>query len=963
PREAEHRKFGTTPAAHRSPSEPPRGRAPLAICFRVSLFCCRTPTSSGSLSHEVKMPSVPNNVSTQNQQSGGGRKAHDDRRNQQSRQWILHQRRSLPIASVEKRIVEEVKKNDTLIVVGETGSGKTTQLPQFLYSAGFCHDGRVIGITQPRRVAAVTVAKRVAEECNVELGQRVGYSIRFEDVTSSSTRIKYMTDGLLLREALLDPYLSRYSIIIVDEAHERTVHTDVLLGLLKNVQLARSNSIVKQHNCGDVDNDGQDHNQTSTLRACQALKYTPLKLIIMSASLDARGFSEYFGGAKAVYVQGRQYPVEILYTYQPEKDYPDATLITIFQIHIEEGPGDILAFLTGQEEIESMDRLIHERVRQLPEGSNKLITVPIYSSLPSEQQMNVFKPAPSGFRKVILATNIAETSVTIPGIKYVIDPGWVKVRSYNPVTGMESLTISEISKAQALQRSGRAGREGPGKCFRLYTESAFSELKDSTVPEIKRCNLVNVVLQLKALGIDDILGFDFMEKPSRTAIVKSLEQLLLQGALTDECKLSDPVGDQMARLPLDPMYSKALIVASEFKCLEEMLIAVSMLSVESIFYSPCDKMEEANAAKKRFSSPKGPYCFGECISGICGMLGEKQKCKDERESGGKGSKQMVQGELHQLPCSKACSRCSQVILATNIAETSVTIPVVVLVGGPREMFRLYTESAFSELKDSTVPEIKRCNLVNVVLQLKALGIDDILGLISGKAFKVNPDIFFNMTAIVKSLEQLLLQGALTDECKLSDPVGDQMARLPLDPMYSKALIANAAKKRFSSPEGDHIALVNVYRASAECLEKSKNAKMKEKAVEKALNKWCRENFINYRALRHARDVHSQIKGHVEQMGLVLSSCGDDMLHFRRCLTASFFLNAARREPDRSYRTTASGQSVHIHPSSVLSEIKPKPDCIIFNELVYTTQNYVRNVTRIDPLWLPELAPQYYAAES
>ncbi|XP_020099190.1 pre-mRNA-splicing factor ATP-dependent RNA helicase DEAH10-like isoform X3 [Ananas comosus] len=713
------------------------------------------------------MPSVPNNVSTQNQQSGGGRKTQDDRRNQQSRQWILQQRKSLPVASVEKWIVEEVKKNDTLIVVGETGSGKTTQLPQFLYNAGFCHDGRVIGITQPRRVAAVTVAKRVAEECNVELGQKVGYSIRFEDVTSSSTRIKYMTDGLLLREALLDAYLSKYSIIIVDEAHERTVHTDVLLGLLKNVQLARSNSIVKQHNCGDVDNNTQNHNQTSTLRACQALKYTPLKLIIMSASLDARGFSEYFGGAKAVYVQGRQYPVEILYTYQPEKDYPDATLITIFQIHIEEGPGDILAFLTGQEEIESMDRLIHERVRQLPEGSNKLITAPIHSSLPSEQQMNVFKPAPSGFRKVILATNIAETSVTIPGIKYVIDPGWVKVRSYNPVTGMESLTISEISKAQALQRSGRAGREGPGKCFRLYTESAFSELKDSTVPEIKRCNLANVVLQLKALGIDDILGFDFMEKPSRTAIVKSLEQLLLQGALTDDCKLSDPVGHQMARLPLDPMYSKALIVASEFKCLEEMLIAVSMLSVESIFYSPRDKMEEANAAKKRFSSP----------------------------------------------------------------------------------------------------------------------------------------------------------------------------------------------------EGDHIALVNVYRASAECLEKRNNAKMKEKAVEKALNKWCRENFINYRALRHARDVHSQIKGHVEHMGLVLSSCGDDMLQFRRCLTASFFLNVARRGPDRSYRTTASGQSVHIHPSSVLSEIKPKPDCIIFNELVYTTQNYVRNVTRIDPLWLPELAPQYYAAES
>ncbi|WOL13823.1 pre-mRNA-splicing factor ATP-dependent RNA helicase DEAH10 [Canna indica] len=673
------------------------------------------------------------------------------------RQFILQHRKSLPIASVEKRLVEEVRNNDTLIIVGETGSGKTTQLPQFLYNAGFCYDEKVIGITQPRRVAAVTVAKRVAEECNVKLGEKVGYSIRFDDMTSNSTRIKYMTDGLLLREALLDPFLSRYSIVIVDEAHERTVHTDVLLGLLKKVQLARS----KQHN---IIKENANYRENSRSLS-QGAKYTSLKLIIMSASLDAKCFSEYFGGAKAVHVQGRQYPVDVLYTYQPEPDYLDATLITIFQIHLEEGSGDILAFLTGQEEIESVERLVHERIRQLPERNQNLLTVPIYASLPSEQQMNAFKPAPSGFRKVILATNIAETSVTIPGIKYVIDPGLVKARSYNPVTGTESLIIIPVSKAQALQRSGRAGREGAGKCFRLYPENEFHKLIDSTVPEIKRCNLANVVLQLKTLGIDDIIGFDFMEKPSRMAIVKSLEQLFLLGALSDDYKLSNPVGHQMARLPLDPMYSKALILAVEFKCLEEMLIVVAMLSVESIFYFPREKMEEARTARKSFSSP----------------------------------------------------------------------------------------------------------------------------------------------------------------------------------------------------EGDHITLVKVYRTSAECLEKSKITNGKEKSIEKKLNKWCRENYINYRSLRHARDIHSQIEGHIQQMGFSLSSCGDDMQQFRRCLTASFFLNAGMKQPDGSYRALASGQTVQVHPSSVL--FRTKADCIIFNELVRTNQNYVRNVTRIDPLWLPELAPQYYAAHS
>ncbi|XP_014490699.1 pre-mRNA-splicing factor ATP-dependent RNA helicase DEAH10 [Vigna radiata var. radiata] len=688
------------------------------------------------------------------------------------RQKIMQQKKSLPIASVEKRLVEEVRKNDVLIIVGETGSGKTTQIPQFLFDAGFCRDGRVIGITQPRRVAAVTVAKRVAEECGVELGQKVGYSVRFDDATSASTRIKYMTDGLLLREALLDPYLSKYSVIIVDEAHERTVHTDVLMGLLKNVQLARSSSasdgqglIFGKENSKKVMMSEKENDQSGRFHKMpRHEKYAPLKLIIMSASLDARAFSEYFGGAKAVHIQGRQFPVDIFYTRTAETDYLDASLITIFQIHLEEGPGDILVFLTGQEEIESVERLINEKLPQLPQENQKLLIVPIFAALPSEQQMRVFAPAPSGFRKVILATNIAETSVTIPGIKYVIDPGFVKARSYDPGKGMESLIIVPTSKSQALQRSGRAGREGPGKCFRLYPEKEFEKLEDSTMPEIKRCNLSNVILQLKALGVDDILGFDFIEKPSRAAITKSLEELFLLGALTDKCLLSEPVGHQMARLPLDPIYSKALILASEFNCLEEMLITVALLSVESIFYSPRDKLEEARTATK---------CF-------------------------------------------------------------------------------------------------------------------------------------------------------------------------------------------SSPEGDHITLINVYRASNDFLEK-RSMEMGIAKTEKVFRKWCKENYVNSRSLRHARDIHKQIKGHVEQMGLNLSSCGDDMLQFRRCLAASFFLNAAVKQPEGTYRALASGQVVQIHPSSVL--FRKKPECVIFNELVQTNNKYVRNLTRVDYLWLTELAPQYYAMQN
>ncbi|KAI8013534.1 Pre-mRNA-splicing factor ATP-dependent RNA helicase DEAH10 [Camellia lanceoleosa] len=431
----------------------------------------------------------------------------------------------------------------------DLGDKYKTELPQFLFNAGFCRDGKIIGITQSRCIAAVSVAKWVAEECGVELGQKVGYSVRFDDMTSSSTRVKYMTDGFLSREALLDPYLSRYAVIIVDEAHERTVHTDVLLGLLKSVQNVRSRSV---NQCPNIDH----------MKANNG--------VMMEKENDAES-------------TGRQFPVDILHTYHPEIDCIDAALIAIFQIHLEEGPGDILVFLTGQEEIEYVEKLVQESLRQLPEDNQKLKVLPIFSSLPLEKQIQVFMPPPTGFRKVILATNIAETSITIPGIKYVVDPRLVKARTYRARTGMKSLIFVPTSKAQALQRSGRAGREGPGKCFRLYPEIEFEKLKDSTIPEITRCNLSNIILQLKALGVDDIFG---------DAVIKSLEILVLLDAITEEYKLSDPVGHQMARLSLKPIHSKALILASQFNCLEKMLITVAMLSVESIFYAPREKLEE-----------------------------------------------------------------------------------------------------------------------------------------------------------------------------------------------------------------------------------------------------------------------------------------------------------------------------------------------------------------------------------
>uniref|UniRef100_A0A8C5DVP5 RNA helicase n=1 Tax=Gouania willdenowi TaxID=441366 RepID=A0A8C5DVP5_GOUWI len=483
-------------------------------------------------------------------------------------------RRSLPIFPYREDLLAAIDQHQMLVIEGETGSGKTTQIPQYLLEHGYTKGGMKIGCTQPRRVAAMSVAARVAEEMSVKLGNEVGYSIRFEDYTSERTILKYMTDGMLLREFLTEPDLASYSVIIIDEAHERTLHTDILFGLIKDIARFRSD----------------------------------LKVLVASATLDTQRFSCFFDDAPVFRIPGRRFPVDIFYTKAPEADYLEACVVSVLQIHVTQPTGDILVFLTGQEEIEACCELLQERCRRLGSKIAELLVLPIYANLPSDMQAKIFNPTPPGARKVVVATNIAETSLTIDGIIYVIDPGFCKQKSYNARTGMESLIVTPCSRASANQRAGRAGRVAAGKCFRLYTAWAFKhEMEETTVPEIQRTNLGNVVLLLKSLGINDLVHFDFMDPPPHETLVLALEQLYALGALNHLGELTK-LGRRMAELPVDPMLSKMILASEQYKCSEEVLTIAAMLSVNnSIFYRPKDKVVHADNARMNFLMPGGDH--------------------------------------------------------------------------------------------------------------------------------------------------------------------------------------------------------------------------------------------------------------------------------------------------------------------------------------------------------------------
>jgi pre-mRNA-splicing factor ATP-dependent RNA helicase DHX16 len=481
-------------------------------------------------------------------------------------------RKSLPIYQYRDEFLAALEQHQILVIVGETGSGKTTQLPQYLHEAGYTKGGLKVGCTQPRRVAAMSVAARVADEMGVKVGNEVGYSIRFEDATSDKTILKYMTDGMLLREFMTEPDLGGYSAIMIDEAHERTVHTDILLALVKDLSRERPD----------------------------------LKLLISSATMNAKKFADYFDDAPIFNIPGRRYPVDIHYTPQPEANYLAAAITTVFQIHTTQGKGDILVFLTGQDEIEAAEQNISEISKKLGSRVKELVICPIYANLPSELQSKIFEPTPEGARKVVLATNIAETSLTIDGIVYVIDPGFVKENIYNPATGMSKLVAVPCSRASANQRSGRAGRVGPGKCFRLYTKWAFmNEMDESTTPEIQRTNLNSVVLLLKSLGIHELLDFEFMDPPPTETLIGALNQLFALQALNHRGELTK-LGRQMAEFPTDPMLARAILGADKLGCVEEVLSIVAMLSEASaLFFRPKDKKIHADSARARFTVKEG----------------------------------------------------------------------------------------------------------------------------------------------------------------------------------------------------------------------------------------------------------------------------------------------------------------------------------------------------------------------
>lgn len=554
------------------------------------IFGMTSSSSTSSSSHSMMESSQPNlkkskmtlnnsSVSSFEQSSNPNINIYNNKIFSENYKKIMEKKQALPVFAKMEEFLSLVRKNQFLILVGETGSGKTTQIPQFLLHE-FYKTGLMIGCTQPRRVAAISVAKRVAEELDVSLGDQVGYTIRFEDTCSSKTILKYMTDGMLLREAMIDPILSKYSCIVLDEAHERTTATDILMGLLKQIAKNRPD----------------------------------LKIVIMSATLDSGRFREFFNDAPELSVSGRTFPVEIFYTEKPEKDYLDAAIRTAIHIHLDESPGDILLFLTGEEEIEETCKKIKAQLDVIGKAIPELRIIPCYSSLPPSQQQRIFDPSPAPRfpgalpgRKLIISTNIAETSLTIDGIVYVIDPGFVKQKVYNPRTRVESLLVTVISKASAQQRAGRAGRTKPGKAYRLYTEKSFkTELISQTPPEILRSNLGSVVLELKKLGIDDLVHFDFMDPPAPETMMRALELLNYLGALDDEGELTEQ-GRKMAEFPLDPQLSKVLLESSRLGCSSEILTIVSLLSVQNCFIRPYEMREEADDAKRQFSHPDSDH--------------------------------------------------------------------------------------------------------------------------------------------------------------------------------------------------------------------------------------------------------------------------------------------------------------------------------------------------------------------
>jgi len=486
---------------------------------------------------------------------------------------IQAQRKRLPVYGCRSELLRYVRENSVVVIAGETGSGKTTQIVQYLLEEGFATG--LIGCTQPRRMAAVGVSHRVAREVGCRLGDRVGYAIRLEDVTSKDTKVKFMTDGVLMRELINDRMLRKYSVVVMDEAHERSVNTDVLLGAMKDVLRERMD----------------------------------FKLLVTSATMELEKFARFFG-APIFTIPGRTFPVSMNYERAPAMDYVETAVLKVLEIHAQEPAGDVLVFMTGEDDVEGTCELVRERAEALgEEAAAALVVLPCYSMLPSTQQRAILEPAAEGKRKVIVATNIAETSLTIDGIRYVIDSGYMKCKVFKPSIGMNALTLYPVSRAQANQRAGRAGRTAEGVCYRLYTEHQYvTELIDAPVPEIQRSSVDSVVLLLKSIGVVDLAQFDFLDAPPQQNLEASLCRLWLIRALDDAGRITED-GRRIADFPADPPMARTLLEACKLGCGEEAASVVSVLCSDSrsVFAMPKGREESAKAAREKFYAPDSDH--------------------------------------------------------------------------------------------------------------------------------------------------------------------------------------------------------------------------------------------------------------------------------------------------------------------------------------------------------------------
>lgn len=473
---------------------------------------------------------------------------------------------SLPVNARRADIAAAIERHQVVIVCGETGSGKTTQLPKICLDIGRGLTG-YIGHTQPRRIAARATAARIAQELNAELGKYVGYKIRFTDRTSPASYIKLMTDGILLAETQGDPLLTAYDTIIIDEAHERSLNIDFLLGYLK-----------------------------------QLLPQRPaLKLIITSATLDAERFAKHFDGAPVIEVSGRLYPIEIRYRPFAERkdvDLNDAIVDAVAEAH-RSGPGDVLVFLPGEREIREAAEALR---KHHPPG---LEILPLYARQSAQEQARVFTPHQG--RRVVLATNVAETSLTVPGIRYVIDTGLARIKRYSPRNKVEQLQVENISRAAANQRAGRCGRVSDGVCLRLYSEQDFLQRPAQTDPEILRSSLAGVILRMKSLHLGNVEDFPFLDKPAPRMIADGYTLLAELGAIDETTKELTPIGRELARLPLDPKVGRMLLAARDQGCLAEMLVIAAALSVQDPRERPQEHAAAADQAHAKWKSDRSEF--------------------------------------------------------------------------------------------------------------------------------------------------------------------------------------------------------------------------------------------------------------------------------------------------------------------------------------------------------------------